>query len=249
LGDTGRTVRCSKCGETWFQSPEQPLEDAAPVVETPVEPDFEPEPPPESEPEPEPEQEQEPEPEPEPEPDLDGPEEDSEDDDSADTPQAPELLRSAAMRRQQAAPGMPGWIGWAALAAVIVVVAAATALLRDPIVAAWPNARLLYTTVGLPLVPPEPELEIRSLAPVRTTEAGESVLVIEGEILNMSSTAKPVPPIRVVLRDEDQQDLAAWTFEAYDVNMVPREIVAFKTSYPDPPDAAVGAFLSFATPE
>jgi hypothetical protein len=88
-------------------------------------------------------------------------------------------------------------------------------------------------------------LEIRNVRRSSVEDGGAVTLVLEGEIVNMSGRVTPVPSIRVVLRDDANADLAEWTFQATDVNMIPQEIIAFTTSLANPPADAAGAFLSF----
>lgn len=219
LGDAGREVRCGKCGHKWFQAPDA---EAAPVT---------------AEPAPEAVEAEAPQPEPAAEP-MAAPVPNEED--------RPPIRRVTTVAPAKRGPKVgPQAVGWAALAAVVVLVLGGTALLRDSIVDAWPPARLLYTTVGLPVGTASLGLEIRNVQRSSVEDGGATKLVLEGEIVNISGQVTPVPPIRVVLRDDANADLAEWTFQATDVNMIPQEIIAFTTSLVDPPADAAGAFLSF----
>lgn len=219
LGDAGREVRCGKCSHKWFQAPDA---EAAPKAVEPAPEAVEAE-----APQPEPVAEAMAAPVP------------SEDD-------RPPIRRVTTVAPAKRGPKVSAQaVGWAALAAVVVLVVGGAALLRDSIVDAWPPARLLYTTVGLPVGATSLGLEIRNVRHSSVEEGGDATLLLEGEIVNISGQVKRVPMIRVVLRDDANADLADWTFQATDVNMIPQEIIAFTTSLPNPPADAFGAFLSF----
>ena len=219
LGDAGRDVRCGKCSHKWFQAPEA---DAAPEAVAPAPEAVEAE-----APQPEPVAE------------------------AMAAPVPSEEDRPPIRRVTTVAPAKRGpkvgaqAVGWAALAAVVVLVVGGAALLRDSIVDAWPPARLLYTTIGLPVGAASLGLEIRNVRRSSVEEGGATKLVLEGEIVNMSGQVKRVPMVRVVLRDDANAALAEWIFQATDVNMIPQEIIAFTTTLADPPADAAGAFLSF----
>ena len=223
LGDTGREVRCGKCGHKWFQAPEAEAAPVAAAVEpTPVAVAVEAEAP---------------QPEPVAEP-IAAPVPNEED--------RPSIRRVTTVAPAKRGPKVGAQaVGWAALAAAVVLVVGGAALLRDSIVDAWPPERLLYTTVGLPVGAASLGLEIRNVRRSSVEDGGAVTLVLEGEIVNMSGRVTPVPSIRVVLRDDANADLAEWTFQATDVNMIPQEIIAFTTSLANPPADAAGAFLSF----
>jgi len=139
------------------------------------------------------------------------------------------------------------WMGWMALASSVVAVIAATALLSDYIVDLWPPAKRLYAMVNLPISGPATGLEIRDIeARYEASPAGPR-LVIEGDIVNISNEVKTVPLVRVALRGEDQEVLTDWVFVATDINMIPNEIVTFRTSREAPPENATGAALGFSS--
>ena len=125
LGDAGREVRCGKCGHKWFQAPDA---EAAPATVEPAVEAVEAEAP---------------QPEPVAEP-MAAPVPNEED--------RPPIRRVTTVAPAKRGPKVGAQaVGWAALAAVVVLVLGGAALLRDSIVDAWPPARLLYTTVGLPV--------------------------------------------------------------------------------------------------
>ena len=133
------------------------------------------------------------------------------------------------------------------MASCIVAVVAGTVLLSDTIVEIWPPAKRLYAMVNLPLSGPTTGLEIRNIEARYEASPNGPRLVIEGEVVNVSTEVKPVPLVRVALRDDDQEVVADWLFAATDMNMIPSEIVTFRTSHESPPENATGAALGFSS--
>lgn len=169
----------------------------------------------------------------------------SEPDHAADTEPAARLVATRMANRANRPSGP--WMGWMALASCVVAVIAGTVLLADTIVDLWPPAKRLYAMVGLPLSGPATGLEIRNIQARYEASPTGPRLVIEGDIVNISSDVKAVPLVRVALRDETEEVLTDWLFVATDINMIPNEIVTFRTSHEAPPQNAFGAALGFSS--
>lgn len=158
---------------------------------------------------------------------------------------APQLVatRMAGRANRPSGPLM----GWMALASAIVAVVAGTVLLSEYVVELWPPAKRLYAMVNLPISSPAEGLEVRNIQ-VRYEESDDGPrLIIEGDIVNVSNEIKVVPPMRVALRGADQEILTDWAFVATDINMMPNEIVTFRTNREAPPENAIGAALGFSS--
>jgi predicted Zn finger-like uncharacterized protein len=136
-------------------------------------------------------------------------------------------------------------IAWLVLAVVIVGLIAGAVWERDAVVALWPPAARLYAIAGLPVVPPGSGLEIR-VTPSRETDNGVPVLVIQGEVVNVSNVARDVPKLRVALRDKDERELQSWTISVTDEPLLPGASAPFRTSVTQPSDAATGIVVTFA---
>ncbi len=139
------------------------------------------------------------------------------------------------------------WMGWTALASVIAVILASSVLLADTISELWPPAKRLYAMVNLPLAGPAAGLDIQNIKAHFEDGADGPMLIIEGDIVNMSGAVKSVPMVRVSLNDESRNELTQWVFAATDFNLIPSEIVAFRTSHQAPPEATVFAALGFSS--
>jgi predicted Zn finger-like uncharacterized protein len=137
-------------------------------------------------------------------------------------------------------------VGWLVLALILAGIGVGSVWARDQVVGWWPPAARLYALVGLPVVQPGTGLELRKVTPTREVENGLPTLVIEGEVANVSNVARPVPKLKVILRDSNDHELQAWTFAVTDERLLPGASVPFRTSVTQPSEAATGVVVTFA---
>lgn len=136
--------------------------------------------------------------------------------------------------------------GWAALAATVALLAVVGALGRDAIIGAWPPAERLYMAIGYLAPAPGEGLVIRVTEQSRTAAEGGAVLVIRGEIDNVSGVVRDVPELRASLWSGDARELGNWTFPAAQDRLLPGERVGFVTRYENPPAATESVSVGFA---
>lgn len=217
----GRKVRCAKCGHVWFQNAPAP-EPEVPVVREEA-------PPPQ------------PEPEPEPEPVY-----------SRRTAYAPpepdyeeeEDVREVARPRSRLLPRLGLAIGWMALFAIVGGACWAGVHFRQDIASLWPQSATLYRAVGLKVN--TLGIEIHNRLAQFETENGQSVLLITGNVVNITSHELSVPPIRVSLSDDDRRELYHWNFSSSVATLGPGQSAAFRTRLPSPPLTARHIELRFS---
>ena len=89
-------------------------------------------------------------------------------------------------------------------------------------------------------------LEFRNVTTSREMENGLPTLVIDGEVKNVSSIARAVPKLVVILRDSSEHDLQNLTVAAPADRLQPGESVPFHTSITQPAEAASDVFVTFA---
>ena len=222
----GRNVRCAKCGHQWFQQAtareaEPGLETAAAAPAPAAAPP--PPPPPPAAPPPQP-----------------GPEALRR---AAFTP--PEPARTAPLRRR----GAPGErlsiaAGWIALAAILLLIVWGAVRYRDAIATVWPQSSSLYAALGMPVN--ARGLSFTGVSYRRDTEAGQLVLIVEGNLVNVSSREIPVPRIEIVLTDNDRHRLDRWVFSTGVPHLKPGQKIAFSTRRTNPPQDARQLEMSFA---
>lgn len=100
-----------------------------------------------------------------------------------------------------------GAVGWIVLVALVAVLAGLV-LGRDQLAATWPRLAGVYQAAGL-TVNVHPELEIRNVASSEVTEDGQRILMVSGEVVNMTDYAKSLPALRVALLDADRVEVAS----------------------------------------
>jgi predicted Zn finger-like uncharacterized protein len=111
---------------------------------------------------------------------------------------------------------------------------------RDRIVALWPQAARLYSIIGLAESPGE-GLDIANVTSTRNVDG----LIVEGDITNKVGVPRPVPKLRVVLRDASQNDVAVKIVDPPKGRLLPGETAHFVVAFLPASDAAVGVVVTF----
>ncbi|HEV2677643.1 MAG TPA: DUF3426 domain-containing protein [Aliidongia sp.] len=238
IGASGRTVRCARCKESWYQ--DLPADQVVPKVTRPVE---------------------------QPTPpvmptvsssfaDRPAAEEIAEDEDAS----SPADTMPSFMGRQDSPFGdrnlpalhkpkrrlSPVLIGWAGLVLIVILLVAGLWFARSPLVAAWPAAGRLYALAGVPVDASGFGLEVRNLTPAFSKADNTPTLVVTGEIVNTSGGVRKVPPLRVSLHNAQNQSLKTWDFTIGRDQLMAGETAPFQTSIANPPSDASSAVVVFA---
>jgi len=138
-------------------------------------------------------------------------------------------------------------VGWLALAAAIIAVILVGVLARGAIISAWPPADRLYSAIGLGEEREEVAgLEFRNVSREQVVEGGVPILVIRGEVWNISEQLLSVPAIRVGLIDSSDRELHHWTFAASRNELASGDAALFETRLTSPPADATSLRVSFA---
>ncbi|WP_183077988.1 DUF3426 domain-containing protein [Oceanibaculum indicum] len=255
LGPAGRKVRCNDCGHVWFQEPvaETSRPSATKSAAKPTKQAAAPPPEPEVEAPPHPfDQYQD---------DdagtADTPEEENAGwpDDPAQEPAAapfpdeeeerPRIPRLPRMPVEQKKSGS-GRGAWILLFLLVIGLAAGIFFGRAHIVAAWPPAALLYEKIGYPAPVPGEGLLIRNIRVERLMEGTTMILVVQGEVVNLTDEPATVPPMKAHLRDLQRKDLQDWEFEANRLDLSPGEVAAFRTEFVNPAGEAADIVVTFS---
>lgn len=138
------------------------------------------------------------------------------------------------------------WLRRVAVTAVIVAAIWALFAERQPIMNAVPVTTRIYTLVGLGPEVPGQGLELRQVTPSRGADNGVPTLAISGEVANISSSARPVPKLRIALRDGNSKELQSLVVSVTDQPLAPGASVPFHATITQPPDGATGVIVSFA---
>ncbi|HKR18799.1 MAG TPA: DUF3426 domain-containing protein [Stellaceae bacterium] len=129
-------------------------------------------------------------------------------------------------------------VGWGAI------------FMRERVMALVPQTAKIYSLLSL--APGQPQfgagLEVRDVTPRRTNDNDQSVLVIDGEIVNLSSSPRRVPPLKATLRDANDQPLTSWTFSAGVSTLASGASTPFHTTYTQPVAEAAGVIVTLQNP-
>jgi predicted Zn finger-like uncharacterized protein len=261
LGSKGRTLKCAKCGYKWFQAPLSAEDDLDLDLDGPS---FAPMPPPRR-PEPEddfryeaPEPVRSP-----PEPDIDF--------DSPPIPNFGSRLRPERPRDESdllddepqpiprvfaTPPASEKKKGTAALWLLLVLlvlggIGGAGYYFQDLLVDAVPQAGDLLSQAGLRHEKPGAGLELRKAGtPERFVHNDTDVLVVRGIIANVTDRVRPVPTMKLVLRDKAKQPVQEKLSQPPVTSLDPQGTASFKIMLERPDPNAVEVEVVFVeTPE
>ncbi len=126
-------------------------------------------------------------------------------------------------------------VGWAIYAVVLIGLVSGFYYGRAPLVAMVPEMTRLYDLVGLKDEAFELGLELREVKSVRRLIEGERVVVIEGQVVNVSNEDRQVPPLRASVTDADGVELDRWIFQAESASLAPGGSTRFETVAKIPP--------------
>jgi predicted Zn finger-like uncharacterized protein len=131
------------------------------------------------------------------------------------------------------------------LIGLIVVGLIAAVVARASVIALFPPAAKVYAMVGLSVAAPGLGLEIRKTSPRRDVENGVPVLIVEGEVANISNVAVDVPKLRVMLNDKSGNEVQSWTFSLAEPRLMPGASEPFHTSIQRPSSSAANVAMDF----
>jgi len=138
------------------------------------------------------------------------------------------------------------WLSRSAIAAVVAIAVWALFAERQQVMSAVPFTARLYAMVGLGPAFPGQGLELREVTPSRGVDNGVPTLAINGQVANISTSPRPVPKLRVALRDATNKELQSWVVSVTDEALEPGASVPFHTTISQPPEGATGVIVSFA---
>ena len=138
-----------------------------------------------------------------------------------------------------------GLAAWGSTVAAVLVIVAVAVLGRAEIVARWPSLNGIYEEVGLPAEAVGAGLELREVNSAIVTSGGKLSLVVAGEVANISSISRGIPPLTIRLRDGTNNVIATWKIFPRPGKLPPGETMPFQTSMASPPAGASSAVVTF----
>lgn len=149
-------------------------------------------------------------------------------------------------RRRERRSARAAW--WAVLAAVVAALGLGAVAARERVVAVWPGAAPLYEALGMPVETLGAGLELREVRSERRVEDGATVLVIQGQIANVSDRERAVPGLRALALGPGQARLREWDVEPSRDRLFPGEVATFESVLRDPDEAIAEIAIAFREP-
>jgi len=140
-----------------------------------------------------------------------------------------------------------GLLSWQvrAIAATLVVVAGAV-VLRGTIVRHLPQTARLYAAVGLPVN--LRGIEIRNFSSRIIGEGDDPVLVVDGDLVNITDRKIDVPRLHFTVLGKDGQQVFAWSAQADRNSLQPGEKLNFRRRVASPPIEGKDVSVRFLMP-
>lgn len=129
---------------------------------------------------------------------------------------------------------LPRWrgaIGWLALAAIILIPFGGALVFRTDVVNAWPKAARIYSALGIPVT--DSGLLIHADAS-KVMRDGRRIIEVRGEIENQGDLSRAVPALQLTLYDENKRELYGWVVPVNRAPLDPKSRRAFRTTFPAP---------------
>lgn len=117
---------------------------------------------------------------------------------------------------------------------------------RNSVVAAFPGTASLYALAHMPVN--RRGLAFEGVQTSAASEGGAPVLVLSGEIRNVTRTAVPVPALRLAIRDENGAEIYGWTAAPGKSVLEPGASMPFKSRLASPPAEGRSVLVRFAAP-
>jgi hypothetical protein len=135
----------------------------------------------------------------------------------------------------------PVTIGWAALGLLVALILGTLIFAPSVVTSLLPGAARLYGSNG----------EVAGLAfeGVRygwTNQDGQTVLEVQGDVVNTSSAPVDVPTVVIALRDESGEEISEWTTEVGEQELAAGQHAPFLRQIPSPPSNVRSVKVRFA---
>lgn len=156
-------------------------------------------------------------------------------------------IRARADARRRKARLATEGLGWTGVAACLVLTLGAAFIFRVDVVQIWPRTAGAYAAVGLDINPIG--LEVRELEASISDEDGTPVLVVEGQVQNVTRRSRASVPLLAQVLDDTGQVLAEWSVFLESPTLEAGTGERFRTSFPAPPEAGSRVEIVLAAQE
>ena len=135
-------------------------------------------------------------------------------------------------------------LGWLALALFVAGVIGALAYAPSAIMSVLPGASRLYSLVGMPIG--AGGLTLEQVRYGWTSDGAQSVLEVQGDVVNLTSNPVAVPTVVIALRDAGGAEISEWTTEIGEEQLAGGERAPFLRQIPSPPSNVRSVAVRFA---
>jgi len=123
--------------------------------------------------------------------------------------------------------------------------AGAAFFMKNEIMVWLPATQRLYAMVGMGPEVLGQGLQIVEPTPKKEIDGNDEILVVEGEIRNITEKPVEVPLMRGALLDAGGKELHSWTFTAAKSRIAPGEQARYRTEFRNPPTEAQSLDITF----
>jgi predicted Zn finger-like uncharacterized protein len=138
-------------------------------------------------------------------------------------------------------------IGWLVLALVVGGVIGTFVLAPSAVLSVLPGASRLYALFGAPVS--AQGLAFEGVRYGWTSEGGQNVLEVQGDVVNKTSSPVDVPTVVIALQDEKGDEISQWTTEIGEEQLAAGEHAPFLRQIPSPPSNVRSVKIRFAKAE
>lgn len=138
-------------------------------------------------------------------------------------------------------------IGWLVLALFVASVIGTLALAPSAVTSILPGAARLYALFGVPVG--ARGLVFEDVHYDWTSDSGQAVLEIEGNVVNLTSSTFAVPTILIALRDAGGEEISEWVTEIGAEQLAAGERAPFLRQISSPPSNVSSIKVHFAKAE
>src|SRR5262249_34561111 len=140
----------------------------------------------------------------------------------------------------------PVTLGWAALGLLIALILGALILAPSAVTSALPGASRLYAMFGGGGGGEAAGLAFEGVRYGWTNQDGQTVLEVQGDVVNTSSSPVDVPTVVIALRDESGAEISEWTTEVGEQELAAGQHAPFLRQIPSPPSNVRSVKVRFA---
>jgi hypothetical protein len=132
-------------------------------------------------------------------------------------------------------------IGWAVLGLIVALVVGLLMFAPSAVVSVLPGAARLYgSSAG------SSGLDFEGVRYGWTSEGGQTVLEVQGDVVNNSSAAVGVPTVVIALTDERGEEISEWTTQVGEAELAAGQHAPFLRQIPSPPSNVRSVKVRFA---